>query len=126
MSKFNKGDTVRVVRGHNKGEMGIVTNPYWQIAANDWPFVLYDQEDGTRGSADESDMELIEDPTFEYAMQRTIQGRVQPIRSWTNREHAERKLDFHGTGRTAEEDPTYGPWTAKIVKRRKAGPVEDA
>lgn len=123
MAKFKRGDKVRVVRGHNEGEVGVVTNPYWQIAANDWPFVLYDQEDGARGSADEDCMELVEDPSYEYSVQFTVKARKLPVGRWMSKSAAEQWLTDGGT---EGFDGAYGPWEKKLVKRKKAGPVEDA
>ncbi len=123
MAKFKKGDKVRVVKGHNEGAEGTVTNPYWQIAANDWPFVLFTDDQGNRHSADEDCMALVEDPTCEYSVQYTIKARKLPPARWMPKAAAEEWLN---NGGTHGFDGAYGPWEKKLVKRKKAGPIEDA
>jgi len=71
------------------------------------------------------DTEEVPYEDYEYAVQYTF-GRVVrhiPESSWTPEESARQKLK---DGKTQGTDATWGPWTAKIVKRRKAGKVEDA
>lgn len=122
MAKFKAGDKVRVIKGHEEGASGVVTNPYWQIAANDWPFVLFTDDEGNRHSADDSNMVLVEDPTCEYSVQYTIKGRKLPPTQWMSRDAAEEWLN---NGGTYGFDGAYGPWEKKLVKRRKAGEVEN-
>lgn len=124
MSKFNKGDKVRVVKGLGEGQSGVVTDPCWQISQSDWPCVEFLKEDGTFSYADEDNMELTDDP-YEYAMQLTFGDTPRRIENWTTKEIAEEKLKWHGDGSKSHADPVWGPWTAKLVKRRKAGPIED-
>lgn len=123
MAKFKVGDKVRVVKGHNEGDVGVVLDPWWQIAASDWPFVLFTKEDGTRDRADEDHMELVEDPTCEYAAQTTAISyphRTEIVNGiWGSKEQAEHIL-------ARKKNSAFGLINIKLVKRKKAGPVEDA
>lgn len=121
MSKFNVGDKVRISRGVDTGLTGVVTVPAWQISQSDWPFVLFTDENGYRRSADENDLELAEDP-YEYGV---LQTRV------STGEDLENRLVW-GTLEEAQEDfglmnrPSATPvFTYRIVKRRKAGRIEN-
>jgi hypothetical protein len=122
VSKFNEGDKVRVVKGVHAGLSGVVTDPWWQLSQSDWPCVEFLKDDGTYTYADEDDMELTEDP-YEYAV---MQTRV------SNGEDLVKRLVW-GTLKEAQDDfglmnrPSAVPvFTYRIVKRRKAGEIEDA
>jgi hypothetical protein len=123
MAKFNKGDKIRVTKGLFEGRAGIITDPWWQISQSDWPCVEFVEPDGMFVYADEDDMELTEDP-YEYMVLRVYSaGGTQNKGSWSTK--AEAEAVFKALGLTGA-DPTWGKWRAKVVKRRKAGPVEDA
>ena len=125
MSKFKEGDKVRVVKGLHAGVTGVVTEPSWVISQSDWPVVLFMDEEGFRFSAFEEDMELdagpVEDP-YEYAM---MQTRVHDNHDYTDRL-------VWGTLKEAQDDVDLmrpgnpGYFSYRVVKRRKAGPIEDA
>lgn len=124
MAKFSKDDKVRVVKGVNEGSEGVVTDPWWQISQSDWPCVEFLTAEGFYGYADEDDMELTEDP-YEYASQATIHGEVQQVASydWATLEVAQERVDRYTEVWSRNGHGKY--ITAKVVKRRKAGKVED-
>jgi hypothetical protein len=121
VSEFKEGDKVRVVKGVQKGKSGVVTNPHWQISQSDWPLVLFTDEDGNHCSSDEDSLELAEDP-YEYGV---LQTRVSTGEDLVNRM-------VWGTLEEAQDDfklmnrPSVVPvFTYRIVKRRKAGRIEN-
>lgn len=59
---------------------------------------------------------------YDYSVQFTINGRVIPPQGWMVKAVA---IDWLNTG-ARSGDGEFGPWSKKLVKRRKAGPVEDA
>ena len=59
MSKFNKGDKVRVTTGTFKGMEATVDKPEWAPSASDWPVVFLIGEDGGNYSTDEENLELV-------------------------------------------------------------------
>lgn len=61
---------------------------------------------------------------YEYAYQKSFGNVVRKIdeSEWATHEKARNQLLYHGDKGT---DPTWGGWTAKVVKRRKAGPIQD-
>lgn len=125
MAKFSKDDKVCVVKGRLEGKSGIVTDPAWQVSQSDWPRVEFITEDGSLYFyADEEDMELAEDP-YEYAMQVTNFGEVQLIASyeWTILDVAQERQKRYTE--IWEHNGHAKNITAKVVKRRKAGKVED-
>jgi len=125
MAKFSKDDKVRVVKGRLEGKSGIVTDPAWQVSQSDWPRVEFITEDGSLYFyADEEDMELAEDP-YEYAVEWTVKGSdvPRPILAdrWGQRGSAERTIEFNERMFPDKMEK----YTVRLVKRRKAGKVED-
>lgn len=123
MNKFNRGDLVVFTDGYYEGRQGVVTDPFWQISASDWPSVEVRFTDGKFGYADENNISLVADP-YEYAVQRFF-GKVPrtvKVDEWTTLESANTQIESLGT---KGSDPTWGDWTAKLVKRKKAGRIED-
>lgn len=123
MAKFNTGDLVIFASGQYEGRQGVVTDPWWQISQSDWPCVEVQFTDGKFGYGDDKEIELVADP-YEYAVQRFFGRMPRPVKAdeWTSLDRATVQIDalgLHGT------DPTWGDWTAKLVKRRKAGRIED-
>lgn len=123
MAKFNKGDKVRVFKGIHEGTTGVVADPWWQVSQSDWPRVEFTTGDGMYFYADEDEMELTEDP-YEYNVEYTdlITGTVwlyrslwEPNADWLKKKMAEAEANVHKLD-----------YTSRLVKRRKAGPVEDA
>lgn len=130
MAKFSKGDKVRAFKGVHEGLAGVVADPWWQISQSDWPLVKFLKEDGTYDFVDEDYMELAEDP-YEYNIEGTdlITGKVhlwrelwEPNTDWLKRKLEERD-DYDrkllNAGGTLE-------YSRRMVKRRKAGEIEDA
>lgn len=119
MSKFKKGDAVRAIKGLQSGEFGIVVEPWYQPSASDWPCVIMERVDGSRFSAHHDEIELLDDP-YEYAILRTLVGSPERPRIvgefWATREETNEGLLNLSTDRV----------TYKLVKRKKAGPIEDA
>lgn len=127
MAKFKIDDRVVAVKGRNIGIMGRVTDPYFQISQSDWPFVHYKDENGVVHSDDESRLELFDDP-YEYALSMKdhkdewkvvgdIMDRYNRTPVWGALEPRERLLEWYNKDFTHTE--------FKLVKRRKAGKVED-
>ena len=114
MSKFEKGDEVIVVKGLSAGKRGIVEDPWWQIAANDWPFVLAVDESGYRFSFDEDEAEA-RVHGYEYNIQRADGSFLYP--SWGEKWMIE---DFFAA---LLEGSAFGT-TSVLVRRRKAGEIE--
>lgn len=63
-----------------------------------------------------------EEIDYEYMVLKVYALGTQNKGLWTTKEKAEtvfKSLCVEG------HDPVWGPWTAKLVRRRKAGPIED-
>lgn len=58
---------------------------------------------------------------YEYSVQLTLKGRKMAPQGWSSKEFAEEWLNSGQKSGPGE----WGPWSKKIVKRRKAGKVED-
>ena len=124
MAKFSKDDKVRVVKGECEGLVGVVVDPWWQISQSDWPCVEFLTDAGMYVYEDEDNMELAEDP-YEYAMQVTSHGKVVPNydREWGTLEVAQERHERYTESWERLGRSSY--LSAKVVKRRKAGKVED-
>lgn len=123
MSKFNTGELVVFSTGPHAGRKGIVTNPWWQISQSDWPEVEVQFTDGGFGYGKDEDIELVED-RYEYATQKFYGKTPRTIHEdeWTTEEVARGR--FNATS-SPGVDPTWGAYTVRLVKRRKAGRIED-
>jgi len=133
MGKFNEGDKVRILKGSgsaHEGKVGTVADPHWQISQSDWPLVKIDVGDGKYAFPDEDYCELAEDPyeyNIEYTDERTGKSHLhrqtwEPDTEWLKRkvedaEAYDRKL--LNAGGSLE-------YSRRLVKRRKAGEIEDA
>jgi hypothetical protein len=122
-AKFKRGDLVVFMKGQYEGRKGIVTDPWWQISQSDWPCVEVQFTDETFGYGQDEEIELVEDP-YEFAVQRFFGRAPRQVKpeEWTTLDVATVQLCALGLKGT---DPTWGDWTAKLVKRRKAGRIED-
>jgi hypothetical protein len=128
MGKFNEGDKVRILKGSgsaHEGKVGTVADPHWQISQSDWPLVKIDVGDGKYAFPDEDYCELAEDP-YEYAVEWTVKGSDTPVPitadRWVQRDSAERMIEFNERMFTDKMQE----YTVKLVKRKKAGEIEDA
>lgn len=134
MSKFKVGQEVIFSKGDLKDVKGVVHNPFWQVSQSDWPEVIvefYDEQEQFRSLfVDIDDVRPAEDP-YEYNIETTdlITGHTslfkstvwEPDTEWLERkkealdEYDKRLLNAGGELE----------YTRRLVKRRKAGRIED-
>jgi hypothetical protein len=95
----------------------------------DWPQteILVDQNSepgAVRGFLyfDDEDLELADDP-YEYAVQR-VYGHA-PQRIGENDWRTKKVVEAFSKAEKEGFDPIWGKYILKVVKRRKAGPIED-
>jgi len=124
MSKFKAGQEVIFSKGNQKDVKGVVYIPSYQVSQSDWPEVIVEYGGGWRVFVDIDDVRPAEDP-YEYAVEWTVKGSdvPRPILAdrWVTRDSAERTIEFNER-MFPDKMQVY---TVRLVKRRKAGPVED-
>lgn len=128
MSKFEVGQEVLFDVGYNYGMKGVVVDPHYQVSQSDWPEVVV-QYGERRLFVDIDDVRPAVDP-YEYNIEGTdvVTGKThiwrttwEPTPDWLRGE-VEKRDAYDRQLRNAGGSPEY---TRRLVKRRKAGPVED-
>lgn len=130
---FKVGQEVIFSKGDLKDVRGVVTTPFWQVSQSDYPEVILDYRDDQGNLhglfVDIDDVRPAEDP-YEYALWFHYSYLDEPTlpqeHMWNTKEAAEACLrSFQGMVRKSESTSTPITHKVKIVKRRKAGPIED-
>jgi len=126
MSKFKVGQEVIFSHGDLEDVKGVILNPHFQISQSDWPEVVVQYGDDRRFFVDIDKVRPAEDP-YEYNIERTsgITGRTSMcfgMDGWDDdREAVEGDFKDYLEG----DGATMLGAKFRMVKRRKAGPVED-
>lgn len=114
------GQEVIFSKGEDKDVRGVVHTPFWQVSQSEYPEVIIELADGTGVFVDIDDVRPAEDP-YEYNLEVPWSSRDNHILydDWADKELIEsmyRQMLEHRMADNIDD--------VKIVKRKKAGPIE--
>lgn len=132
MSKFEKGTRVRFIVDLSTGDFsehfpatgteGTAGMSFCEYGDYHGVTVLFD--DGRNIDVNEAYLEAVEDP-YEYIVQTSRAGKDEFLSAYSWKSSLEEVEDDYKRIADAFVRLGYKHYTARIVKRRKAGPVED-